>query len=138
MRKAIAAVLGGAALLAVGCGDSGSYANDPRPPAPLTVTASVTSKRLTVAPQRIGAGPITLIVANLTNASQDVTIKALSAAGGGPPEASTGPINPQGTAELKYDAAPGDYQVTADHGPAPAVLRVGKLRASAQDELLLP
>lgn len=138
MHKAVMAVLGGAVLLGAGCGDNGSYANNPRPASPLTVSASVTPKRVTVSPDRIGAGPIVLLVANLTSTSQTVSITPLSTAGGGPPEASTGPINPQGTAELQYDAARGGYRIGVGHGPAPAVLRVGAQRPSGQDQLLLP
>jgi len=139
MPKAIMAVLGCAVLLTIaGCGDDGSYANNPRPPSPLSVTAAVTPSGISVSPARIGAGPIMLIVANLTRSSQVVSLTPVTSAGGGPAAASTGPINPQGTASLQYDATQGEYQVRGAHGVAPTVLQVGPPRPSAQDQLLEP
>lgn len=139
MPKAIMAVLGCAVLLTTaGCGDDGSYANNPRPPAPLTVTASVTPTGVSVSPARIGAGPIMLIVANLTRSSQVVSVTPVTASGGDAAAVTTGPINPQGTAVLQYDALQGEYQVRGEHGVAGTVLRVGAPRPSAQGQLLLP
>lgn len=138
MPKAIMAVLGCAALLTSGCGGGGSYANNPRPAAPLSVSATVAARSISVSPSRIGAGQIRLIVANITSSSQVLTLTPLENRGGGSAAASSGPINPQGTAELTYDAVRGDYRLAVEHGPRAAVLHVGAPRPSAQDQVLLP
>ena len=58
----IALVSGG---FLAGCGGSGGdYSNEPRPPAPINVTAAVTDQRISVSPKSFGAGPIVLIVSN--------------------------------------------------------------------------
>lgn len=119
-----------------GCGDGADYANDPRPPAPLVITASVSSKRVAIAPARVGAGPIRLTVANVSDDSLDVRVDPIDASG---PSAQSGPINPGGTTILSFDAATGTYRVSAKGGGAKAVtLTVGRPRPSAQNDVLLP
>src|SRR3954451_10167258 len=49
-----------AALLVAGCGSENDYANNPRPPSPITITASINDGRVEVSPERFGAGPVTL------------------------------------------------------------------------------
>ena len=52
---------------------------------------------------------------------------------------STTPINPRGTATLKVDVRQGDWMLgTKDGGVRAAAVSVGKLRKSAQNELLQP
>ena len=55
-----------------GCGGGGDYANKPRPPAPINVTAAITNSRVSVSPQRFGAGPIVLIISNQSSSAQKV------------------------------------------------------------------
>lgn len=120
---------------AAGCGQQTNYANDPRPPSPLTVPASITARRVSISPRRVGAGPITLIVANATDASVDVHVEPVGAPG---PSAQSGPINPGGTTSISFDARSGNYRVSAKGAPQPATLRVGRPRPSAQNDVLLP
>jgi hypothetical protein len=126
-----------AATAVVGCGGGTSYKNEPRPPAPIIVSASINNRQVAVSPHRFGAGPITLIVTNQTGASQQVTVEINTGAAGF--KGRTGPINPRDTGQLKADLPRGIYSVHVD-GPSirGARLLVGKPRPSAQNEVLQP
>jgi hypothetical protein len=123
-----------------GCGGSADYRNDPRPPAAIVLTASVSDQRVSVSPRSFGAGPISLIVTNQTGASQRVTLESSDPAGSGPGlKQETAPISPRDTATLKADVEPGRYTVHVGGDSIAAVgLRVGPQRASAQNDLLQP
>jgi hypothetical protein len=128
-----------AALVALaGCGGSGHYKNDPRPPAPIDISGSISPAKVLISPTRFGAGPISLVVVNQTGASQRISI-VRQVNGQSQPEEQTGPINPHDTATLQADVQEGDYVVRVE-GPGikPAKLSVGKQRASAQNQLLQP
>jgi hypothetical protein len=129
-----------AALALAGCGSDPDYANDPRPPAPINVTAAITPEKITVSPLQFGAGPIVLIIANETQEPQRVTLETDELAGSqGGIKQSTSPINPDGTATLKVDVREGDYAVSVDGaGIKPARVTVGPERESAQNDLLQP
>jgi hypothetical protein len=130
------------ALVAVGCGGGNSdYKNQPRPPAPIVITASISDKSVSVSPQRFGAGPINVIVTNQTSASQTVTLESDTGATSSTPgiKQSTAPISPQDTATLKLDVKPGRYSMHVDGGAIRAAeLKVGRKRSSAQNDLLQP
>jgi hypothetical protein len=126
-----------AAVLVAGCGSSTDYKNEPRPPAPIVVTASISKKAVSVSPTTFGAGPVTLIVTNQTAASQQVTLEINSGAAGF--KGRTGPINPRDTGRLKADLPQGTYSVHVEGaGIKAANLTVGKKRPSAQNDLLQP
>ena len=136
-------VYGGIALALVsiaGCGGGDDYANKPRPPAPINVTAAITNSRVSVSPQRFGAGPIVLIISNQSSSAQKVTFETDELGGSQPGRKfDTTPINPRGTATLKVDVREGDWKLRASSGGVrAAALAVGKERKSAQDELLQP
>ena len=142
-RAAIAALGVTAALGAVGCGGGSgdAYKNEPRPAAPIVITASVSDKNISVSPRRFGAGPISMIVTNQTDAAQKVTLETASGPVSSAPgvKQQTAPISPQDTATLKLDVKPGRYSVHVDGGGIRgATLRVGKPRESAQNDLLQP
>jgi hypothetical protein len=126
--------------LMAGCGGDGDYANKPRPPAPINVTAAITNKKVSVSPQRFGAGPIVLIISNQSSSAQEVTFETDELAGSKPGRTfSTTPINPRGTATLKVDVRQGDWKLgTRDNGVQAAAVSVGKKRDSAQNDLLQP
>jgi hypothetical protein len=131
----------GVGLLVAGCGSGTDYANRPRPPSPITITAAIADNRVEVSPHRFGAGPITLVVTNQTGRSRDLVLETDTASGSGQSgvRQQTGPINPQGTASLKADLRQGHYTVRVRSGEIrPASLEVGRKRASAQNELLQP
>lgn len=126
-----------ASALVAGCGASNDYKNEPRPPAPIVVTASINKQAVAVSPRRFGAGPVTLIVTNQTGASQQLTVEINNGQAGF--KGRTGPINPRDTGQLKADLARGTYSVHVDGSSIrPAHLTVGRQRASAQNDLLQP
>ena len=140
MPSAAAGAVVALALAASGCGGDDEFANDPRAPSPITLSASITRVNVTVSPSRLGAGAIELIASNLTGRSQQLTLSSRSLSGGGDPlEQRTGPINPGDTASLTADLAQGVYRVSTGSGAiTPATIRVGPPRPSAQDELVQP
>ena len=137
-RSTAAAVAVAAAAAVAACGDD-DFANEPRAPARVTLSTAVTPSAVTVAPSRVGAGPIELLAANLTSRSQRLTLRRQVPGGGTQPLTGTGPIDPGATASLTADLPPGTYRVTAGaRAIAPATIRVGPRRPSAQDRLLQP
>jgi hypothetical protein len=124
-----------------GCGSEDDYRNRPRPPAPINITAAVSSRAVSVSPAEFGAGPIVLIVTNQTGASQEITFETDELGTERPPlpPSTTGPINPQGTGQLKIDVPEGRYRVrTSDDTIKPARITVEAERPSAQNEVLQP
>ena len=122
-------------LVACGVDD---FENEPRPPVPLQLTGVITSDRVTVSPNKVGAGPVVITVSNQTDAAHSLTLE-----GEGIRER-VGPINPEATASLQKTLKPGQYTVTAGSDQAvereirPATLVIGPERESGSDELLLP
>jgi hypothetical protein len=136
MRHRAAVVLPLAALVVAGCGSSGSYKNEKRPPAPIVLTAAISKDRVSVSPSAFGAGPVSLVITNLTNSAQQVTFE--TAAGKALLEPA-GPINPRTTATLKVNAPSGGLIVrVAGTAIKAAKLDVGPSRPSAQNQLLQP
>jgi hypothetical protein len=129
-----------AAAAIAGCGTSSDYKNEPRPPSPIVLTASIDDQRVSVSPRSFGAGPISLIVTNQTDTAQRVTLESAEKPGGGPGlRQETAPISPRDTATLKADVKPGRYTVhVRGDGIRAAHLQVGAERASAQNDLLQP
>jgi hypothetical protein len=135
-----AAVVLGAVALASGCGEEDDYENEARPASPIVVSAAITQDRVSVSPTTFGAGPVTLIVTNQTEAAQELTLETDEIGGGAPGiEQETGPISPGDTASLKADLREGTYRVGVNgRGIEEAALDVGEPRPSAQDQLLQP
>ena len=142
MRLSGTAVIAAVALAVLGgCGgEEETYRNEPRPPSPIVISASIGDDRISVSPRSVGAGPITLIVTNQTGESRELTLETDEIGGSGPGiEQDSGPINPGDTASLKADLAKGTYSVAVDDRAIEAArLRVGRERPSAQNKLLLP
>lgn len=126
------------AATATACGsDSASHRNEPRPPAPINITAAITDSQVKVSPRRFGAGPIVLIISNQSSEAQAVTFQTGGRAAG--IRRTTSAINPAGTAQLQLDVRRGSYRVSVDDRRIrPASLHVGTRRPSAQAALLQP
>jgi hypothetical protein len=141
-RTAALAPLAVAAGMALGgCGsNSADYKNSPRPPSPIVLTGYIDDQRVSVSPTSLGAGPVSLIVTNQTSTAQRVTLESTGPAGSGPGlKQVTAPISPQDTATLKAEVKPGRYTVHVGGDAIRAArLRVGRERASAQNDLLQP
>jgi hypothetical protein len=138
---AVATTAATAGLAVAGCGGGDeTYANRPRPPAPINVVASISNEGVAVSPRRFGAGPINVLVTNQTGAAQRLTLESVDEIGEGPGiSQETSPINPRDTARLSADVDPGKYRLHVDTNDIRgARLVVGPQRRSAQDELLLP
>jgi hypothetical protein len=121
------------AVTAVGCG-SEDHPNEPRPPAPIEVTARVDDKQVTVAPNSFGAGLVNFTISNQSEDTVQLTFD------GERLQTASNPIQPNGVGGIKLDLEEGEYEVTAgtQSDAAPQTLRVGAERASSQNQLLLP
>jgi hypothetical protein len=129
-----------AALPVAGCGGGEDFKNKPRPPVPIQLSGVINNTAVSVEPSRVGAGPITLVIANLSSQSHTVTLE------GGPKDTSeqVGPINPQDTGTIQESLQQGVYRVKvgSDRATAreitPATIDVGPKRKSSSDQVLLP
>jgi hypothetical protein len=143
MPREAAALSCALAVVAAGCGSSDhKYKNAARPPSPIVVSASIDDSSVQISPKKLGAGPITLVITNQSNAAQQVTLETSDAPGSGPGEkaVTTGPISPRETASVNADVKQGTYalRVGGDGGVKAAHLVVGKPRPSSQNDLLQP
>jgi hypothetical protein len=132
---ALSAALAAAAL--AGCGSGSTrYANGNRPPKPATVTGSIDGSRVRLSPGTVGGGPLTILVANLTDRPQKLTFQTASRGLG---IRSTATVAANDTGQMSVDVKRGSYELAVrDHSVRPASLKVGKRRPSAQNELLSP
>jgi hypothetical protein len=132
------ALLATAAMTAAGCGGATKFKNEPRPPAPVQLTGVITDKGVTISPDRVGAGPVILLISNQTQQAHTLTLD------GGNTKDTVGPINPLDTAKLQQTLEEGDYQVKAGSSKAlskelkAGTLTVGPRRRSSADQVLLP
>jgi hypothetical protein len=137
-RAVAIAIAGALALATAACGTTTDRRNEPRPPTRIVLTGSISTDRVSISPRRFGAGPVSLVVANLTDTSQQVTLETADRDRAGVRQ-ETAPINPRDTAELRADLRSGRYTVhVSGGGIAAATLRVGTRRPSAQNDLLQP
>jgi hypothetical protein len=118
------------AVALAGCGSSTKFANQPRPPTPIDLTAYVDNQRVLLSPTSVGAGPLVFLITN--QASRSVSLMLLAPSGA--TLASTGPINPNSTQKVTVDTT-GEGDGT---GIQPARLRVGPQRANGDNVLLQP
>jgi hypothetical protein len=148
MRRWTSGILAVIALTAAGCGGGTTFANEPRPPTPVNLTVYINNARVSVSPSSVGAGPVVFIVSNA--ADQTVSLN-IGTSDGSSSIGTTGPINPQSTAQVTVDFRdPGTYTVSAGKSGktqaeqhqassiSSATLRIGKQRASASSQLLQP
>jgi hypothetical protein len=126
-------------LAAGGCGDD-DFANDPRPPTAVEMSAVIRDDGVTLSPKREGAGPLRITFANLTDRAHTITVEGEDVI------ERTAPIQPQDTATIQKTLRPGIYEVRAGSSRAvdiedqirPATLTIGPERADSNSDLLLP
>jgi hypothetical protein len=146
--RGVAGLLLAGALVAGGCGGSGAGVERPSPPVALNLTVYVNDSAVSLSPDSVGAGPVVLIVTNQGSRAESLTLLPAGAPAG-QPIASTGPISPQGTAQLKADLGPGNYSLSSEvngglRAPTsaaairPAALQIGPARPSGSGDLLAP
>src|SRR5579875_461590 len=100
------------ALGVASCGSTQKFANRARPPLPVNLTVYINDSHVSVSPGEVGAGPVIFEVTNGASRAESLAIVPGSAAGG-QALASTGPINPQATAQVSVDLTrSGNYTVT--------------------------
>ena len=134
------------ALVVSACGSAGGQSpTASRPPNPVNMTVYVNDSHVSVSPERVGAGPITFIVTNQASQAESLAISR-----GGSTLASTAPINPQGTTQVSVNFTPGKYTIaTGDQGQndaqrskqssiRPALIHIGRERASSDNSVLQP
>ncbi|HKJ36114.1 MAG TPA: hypothetical protein VKA36_06070 [Solirubrobacterales bacterium] len=128
---------GALAALAAGCGAE-DFPNDPRPPAPIELTARIGDEKVVVSPTQTQSGePIGAGLANVTISNQtgdDVRLEFT-----GPADETTDPVIANGVLEFKIDLEEGVYTVSAEDPRIDSTeFDVGPERPSAQNDLLLP
>jgi hypothetical protein len=140
-----------ASVAVSGCGGSSQhFANLARPAAPVNLTVYVNDQRVSVSPSSVGAGPVVFIITNQASDAESLTVSS-SGGSSSQPLADTGPISPQGTAQLTVDLkSPGDYTVAiapnssteaaaaTPTGIQSALVHVGNPRPGSNNELNQP
>lgn len=136
-RGTLVGCAGALALAVAGCGSNSGYKNEPRPPSPIVVSASISDHGVSVSPTRFGAGPIDIVITNQSHQAQRLVLEPHGQRTGQKTE--TAPIDPTNTAELKADVSEGRWSIRASgSGIRSATLHVGRERPSAQSKLLQP
>lgn len=137
---ALASALVAATAILAGCGGSGKdFADQPRPPATVLLTGVITDSGVTVEPNRVGAGPVEIIVSNQTQQSHTLTLDGANIA-----PINTPPISPEDTGQIKQTLDPGTYTVKAGSthavkkGLQAAKLIIGKARPDSNQQVGLP
>jgi hypothetical protein len=130
-------VAGTLSVLASGCG-GGDFENKPRPPVPIELTGVIQAEKVTVSPNKVGAGPILITISNQTEEAHTVTLE------GDTVKERIGPVQPEDTATIQKTLPRGDYEVRAGSDVAvpkeiqPAKLKITNQRRDSSDTLLLP
>ncbi len=141
MRKTPFLLIPLAALLVAGCGTKERTANELRPPVPIQLNASLMPKKISISPNQIGGGPVTLIVSNLTGIDQRITFGSNSPSGTSDLrlDSQSATIAPNDTALMKADLTDGTYTLSVQDDSIPAsLLNVSGQRPSGQNDLMLP
>ena len=119
------------------CG-GGDFPRKTREPVPVELTGVIQQNKVSVSPDKAGAGPILITISNQTEEAHTVTLEGESV------RERVGPINPEDTATIQKTLSPGSYEVRAGSSVAvpteirPARLTVGRKRRDSNGRLLLP
>ncbi len=120
-----------AAVAAAGCGAE-DFPNEPRPPAPIELSAKVDDRNVVVVPDDVGAGLATVTISNQSEGAVELRFD-------GPNSARTPEIAAGETGSLQFQLETGEYLVeTSVPTIRSGLIAVGPVRESAKNELLLP
>jgi hypothetical protein len=120
-----------ATVLVAGCGAE-DFPNDPRPPAPVELSAKIDDRNVVVVPDRIGAGLASFTISNQSEDAVQLTFD-------GPNSAATDEIPAGGLGRVQFELETGDYSIDPSVPTInPGTMTVGAKRPSAQNDLLLP
>jgi hypothetical protein len=97
------------ALALAGCGTDRTGPGRSGRPAPAIVATAITPDGVSLSPDHLGAGPVKLVITNMTDASQQVAVESTRT---GSFHQETAPINPQDMAQLRAELGPGSYTVS--------------------------
>src|SRR3954447_17185569 len=135
--RAVSILFAGTTLVA-GCGGSSHFKNETRPPVPVQLTGVVNDRAVQISPNRVGAGPVIIVVSNQTNGAHTLTLE-----GNGTTD-TVGPGNPMGTRKRQQSLKPVTYTLKAGSEQAtaqviaPGRVTVTRQRESSSNDLLLP
>jgi hypothetical protein len=132
-----AGVLAAAGLTGCGRIDQDDKPSGARPPVTLQVSAALTDRGVELSPDRVGGGPIRLVISN--QSSKAIPVATLKrASGGGTGRATRLPIEQGGVAVIQANVTRGSWRLDVGSGFDAGRLRVAKERQSGDGELLLP
>lgn len=135
-RRVSATAAALAATLGVGACGEDDFENEPRPAAPIEISARISDEEVLISPSKpptVGAGLATITISNQSQDPISLTLE-------GPTDEASDPIPPGTTGSMKAELAEGEYEVTGgeESGAREDLLVVGPERASSQNQLLLP
>lgn len=110
-RRTTLATLPLAAAALVGCGGT-HYEFHPQVITPVNVSVHINAQRVALSPNSVTPGPVAITITNQASTAESLLVVPASS-GATSPLADTGPISPQGTAQLTVDLRnSGSYTVT--------------------------
>lgn len=130
--RCAAALLVVAAAVAAGCG-SEEFPNDPRPPAPIELSAVINDHKVMVVPETFGAGLVTITISNQSSDAVQLSFN-------GPKADIPTDLVPAGEVRnAQFELGTGDYTVEPSVSTInPGQITVGPQRPSASNDLQLP
>ena len=130
VRSLAAIAVALSALVLAACGED-DFENNPRPPAPISLSARIGDSGISLGPEEVGAGLATITISNQTADPATLILE-------GPTDESSDEVVAGGTGSMKIELQEGEYDVSNGEGSGLAKLTVGPERESSQNELLLP
>ena len=110
-RRTTLATLPLAAVAVASCGNGGHFEYHPQATAPVNVSVYVNSQRVALSPASVTPGPISITITNQASTAESLQVVP-SGGSNTAPLAETGPISPQGTAQVRVDLnEAGNYTV---------------------------
>ena len=131
VRSLAAVAVAVSALVLTACGED-DFENNPRPAAPISLSARIGDSGVSLGPEEVGAGLATITISNQTDDPATLVLE-------GPTDESSDEVVAGGTGSMKIELKEGEYQVSnGSTGTGVTDLKVGPERESSQNELLLP